>query len=90
MRAARRKKSPNCTSSLALAQTNATKTFDTESAGSSYATGFVVDAARGIILTNRHVVQPGPVTAEASTPTHATNEACTYALDTPDVCARVC
>jgi len=27
--------------------------------------GFVVDATRGIILTNRHVVTPGPVTAEA-------------------------
>ena len=31
----------------------------------SYATGFVVDAERGILLTNRHVVQPGPVVAEA-------------------------
>ena len=29
------------------------------------ATGFVVDAARGIILTNRHVVTPGPIIAEA-------------------------
>lgn len=28
-------------------------------AGSSYATGFVVDKARGLILTNRHVVTPG-------------------------------
>ncbi len=40
------------------------KAFDTETAGSSYATGFVVDAARGILLTNRHVVKPGPVLAE--------------------------
>lgn len=30
-------------------------------AGSSYATGFVVDRARGLILTNRHVVTPGEV-----------------------------
>ena len=30
-----------------------TRGFDTESAGSSYATGFVVDKKRGIILTNR-------------------------------------
>ena len=30
------------------------------------ATGFVVDAERGLILTNRHVVTPGPVTAEAT------------------------
>jgi S1-C subfamily serine protease len=29
------------------------------------ATGFVVDAEQGIILTNRHVVTPGPVTAKA-------------------------
>ena len=36
-----------------------TRAFDTESAGSSYATGFVVDKARGLILTNRHVVTPG-------------------------------
>lgn len=32
-----------------------TRPFDTEVAGSSHATGFVVDKARGIILTNRHV-----------------------------------
>lgn len=42
-----------------------TRAFDTEHASSSYATGFVVDAARGVILTNRHVVTPGPVTSEA-------------------------
>ncbi|KAL3161157.1 hypothetical protein ABBQ38_009528 [Trebouxia sp. C0009 RCD-2024] len=42
-----------------------TRSFDTEVASSSYATGFVVDKTRGIILTNRHVVTPGPVTAEA-------------------------
>ena len=32
---------------------------------SSQATGFVVDAQRGLILTNRHVVTPGPVRAQA-------------------------
>ncbi|EIE24624.1 DegP-type protease [Coccomyxa subellipsoidea C-169] len=42
-----------------------TRSFDTESAGSAYATGFIVDAKRGLILTNRHVVTPGPITAEA-------------------------
>ncbi|KIY92196.1 Protease Do-like 7, partial [Monoraphidium neglectum] len=42
-----------------------TRACDTEPAGSSYATGFVVDKARGIILTNRHVVTPGPIVAEA-------------------------
>jgi S1-C subfamily serine protease len=36
-----------------------TRAFDTEAAGSSYATGFVVDKERGLILTNRHVVTPG-------------------------------
>jgi S1-C subfamily serine protease len=39
--------------------------FDTESAGVGGATGFVVDAERGIILTNRHVVEAGPVTSMA-------------------------
>ncbi len=41
------------------------RAFDTELPASELATGFVVDAARGLILTNRHVVQPGPVVAEA-------------------------
>jgi pro-apoptotic serine protease NMA111 len=34
--------------------------FDTDGAGSSEATGFVVDAEKGYILTNRHVVCSGP------------------------------
>lgn len=42
-----------------------TRAFDTEWNASTQATGFVVDAERGLILTNRHVVTPGPVTAEA-------------------------
>ena len=37
-----------------------TCSFDTEAAISSEATGFVVDAERGYILTNRHVVGSGP------------------------------
>lgn len=44
---------------------DSTRAFDTEWNSSSQATGFVVDAERGIILTNRHVVTPGPVVAEA-------------------------
>jgi len=44
---------------------DSTRAFDTEWNTSTQATGFVVDAKRGIILTNRHVVTPGPVTAEA-------------------------
>src|SRR5687767_816375 len=43
-----------------------TRAFDTEWNQSSQATGFVVDAERGLILTNRHVVTPGPVTSEAT------------------------
>lgn len=39
--------------------------FDTEICLTSEATGFVVDAARGIILTNRHVVGPGPFSGYA-------------------------
>ncbi|MEZ5458999.1 MAG: trypsin-like peptidase domain-containing protein [Steroidobacteraceae bacterium] len=42
-----------------------TRAFDTEWNTSSQATGFVVDAERGLVLTNRHVVTPGPVTVEA-------------------------
>ncbi|GFP89871.1 protease Do-like 7 [Phtheirospermum japonicum] len=45
--------------------TTACRTFDTESSGASYATVFIVNKSRGIILTNRHVVKPGPVVAEA-------------------------
>lgn len=37
-----------------------TCSFDTDAAISSEATGFVVDAERGYILTNRHVVGAGP------------------------------
>ncbi|KDO20325.1 hypothetical protein SPRG_21422 [Saprolegnia parasitica CBS 223.65] len=44
---------------------NSPKSFDTETPGNGWATGFVVDAEKGIILTNRHVVGAGPVDAEA-------------------------
>ncbi|XP_070041825.1 protease Do-like 7 isoform X8 [Nicotiana tomentosiformis] len=50
---------------VVVLRTTACRAFDTESAGVSSATGFVVDKRRGIILTNRHVVKPGPVMAEA-------------------------
>ncbi len=42
-----------------------TRAFDTEWNQSTQATGFVVDAKQGLILTNRHVVTPGPVVAQA-------------------------
>lgn len=41
------------------------RSFDTERNVSTQATGFVVDTEQGLILTNRHVVTPGPVRAEA-------------------------
>ena len=46
-------------------QTDIPVAFDGKSNRSSYATGFIVDAKNGIILTNRHVINPGPVTAKA-------------------------
>lgn len=44
---------------------DSTRAFDTGWNTTSQATGFVVDAELGLILTNRHVVTPGPVVAEA-------------------------
>jgi len=51
--------------SVVMIRSYTPQAFDGKNAGSSYATGFIVDAERGILLTNRHVVQPGPVVAEA-------------------------
>ncbi|RKP25690.1 trypsin-like cysteine/serine peptidase domain-containing protein [Syncephalis pseudoplumigaleata] len=39
--------------------------FDTEGAETSEASGYIVDAERGIILTNRHVACSGPFVGEA-------------------------
>ncbi|RUP06139.1 trypsin-like cysteine/serine peptidase domain-containing protein [Jimgerdemannia flammicorona] len=47
---------------------NHVRSFDTETSGKfcAYsATGFVVDAARGLVLSNRHVVSPAPIVAQA-------------------------
>ena len=52
--------------SVVSIEVDATRAFDTEWNSSAQATGFVVDAERGLILTNRHVVTPGPVTSEAT------------------------
>ncbi|RKP07353.1 hypothetical protein THASP1DRAFT_30834 [Thamnocephalis sphaerospora] len=46
-------------------QANHVRSFDTETAGSYTATGFIVDAKEGIILSNRHVVSPAPIVANA-------------------------
>jgi S1-C subfamily serine protease len=53
------------TPSIVSIKLSSVRSFDTESAGNSQGTGFVVDAERGIILTNRHLVEPGPVLSEA-------------------------
>ena len=42
------------------------RNFDGTEQGDSNATGFVVDAERGIILTNRHVVGAGPIRLSAT------------------------
>ena len=52
--------------SVVAIEVDQARAFDTERNVSAQATGFVVDAERGLILTNRHVVTPGPVTAEAT------------------------
>jgi len=52
--------------SVVTIRVDQTRAFDTERNSSAQATGFVVDAERGLILTNRHVVTPGPVMAEAT------------------------
>jgi S1-C subfamily serine protease len=53
-------------SGVVTIQIDSTRAFDTEWNTSAQATGFVIDAKRGLILTNRHVVTPGPVTAQAT------------------------
>ena len=53
-------------SSVVSIEVDAVRAFDTEWNTSAQATGFVIDAERGFILTNRHVVTPGPVTATAT------------------------
>ncbi len=52
--------------SVVAIEIDSVRAFDTEWNTSAQATGFVIDAERGLILTNRHVVTPGPVTAEAT------------------------
>jgi S1-C subfamily serine protease len=53
-------------SGVVTIQIDSTRAFDTEWNTSAQATGFVIDAKRGLILTNRHVVTPGPVTSQAT------------------------
>eukprot|EP00510_Aplanochytrium_minuta_P006776 CAMPEP_0184042620 /NCGR_PEP_ID=MMETSP0955-20130417/66449_1 /TAXON_ID=627963 /ORGANISM="Aplanochytrium sp, Strain PBS07" /LENGTH=920 /DNA_ID=CAMNT_0026333405 /DNA_START=166 /DNA_END=2926 /DNA_ORIENTATION=- len=44
---------------------NYPRSFGLDPAGSSTATGFIVDKAQGLLLTNKHVVTEGPVRAKA-------------------------
>ncbi len=53
------------TASIVSIHIEVPRAFETSSPLSSQGTGFVVDAKRGILLTNRHIVQAGPVTATA-------------------------
>jgi S1-C subfamily serine protease len=55
-----------CLPSIVVIRANYVKPFDGDQAGAGHATGFVVDAKRGLILTNRHVVSTGPIRAEAT------------------------
>ena len=50
---------------VVVLRVNSPRAFDGLSPGYATATGFVVDADQGLILTNRHVVTTGPVVAEA-------------------------
>ncbi|PVV05330.1 hypothetical protein BB560_000160 [Smittium megazygosporum] len=49
--------------SIVSIKANCVRSFDTETSGTYTATGFVVDAKRGIVLSNRHVVNPAPIVA---------------------------
>jgi S1-C subfamily serine protease len=50
--------------SVVVMHVNAPRSFDSVGAGYQTATGFIVDVEQGLLLTNRHVVMPGPVVAE--------------------------
>lgn len=52
--------------SVVSLQLSQLRNFDDSEQGGSNATGFVVDAERGIILTNRHVVGSGPIRISAT------------------------
>ena len=53
----------NSVVSLQLSQL---RSFDGAAQGTSNATGFVVDAEQGIVLTNRHVIGSGPIRISAT------------------------
>lgn len=59
-----------CAKSIVSIKGIRNRCFDTDTPSNFAATGFVVDAERGIILTNRHVVSGGPTTAQAVLSNH--------------------
>ena len=56
---------PTALGAVVSIKVNRVRAFDTTSAGTVQATGFIVDKQRGYIMTNRHVAGPGPIVAEA-------------------------
>ena len=54
--------------SVVVIEMDRTRPFDGNSQTSTEASGFVVDAERGLVLTNRHVVETGPTRAKATFP----------------------
>ncbi|MFK8079699.1 MAG: trypsin-like peptidase domain-containing protein [Granulosicoccus sp.] len=52
--------------SVVSLQLSQLRSFDDTPQGNSNATGFVVDAEQGIVLTNRHVVSSGPIRISAT------------------------
>ncbi|RPA74645.1 hypothetical protein BJ508DRAFT_215182 [Ascobolus immersus RN42] len=54
-----------CINGIVSIKATSTRNFDTEGAGNYTATGFVIDKKLGLILSNRHVVNPAPITAVA-------------------------
>lgn len=51
--------------SVVIIEMDRTRPFDGNAQSSSEASGFVIDAERGLVLTNRHVVTTGPTRAHA-------------------------
>ena len=51
--------------SCVIIKMDRTRPFDGNDQSSSEASGFVVDAARGLVMTNRHVATTGPTLAHA-------------------------
>lgn len=55
-----------CRTGIVKLTSTSVRAFDQISAAACGGTGFVVDAERGILLTNRHIVTTGPITATAT------------------------